>query len=1123
MISGKLRRALFLGAVLGLGFGILTVVPHTAFGQTSNGAVIGEITDPTGSAIVGATVTLTSVDTGTVRTELTNREGTYRIESVLPGTYNISASAPGFQTTVNNGLVVPGTAIIPANLMLKVGQASDKVEVSADNAVLNIENGQLDGTISQMEINSLPIPTLNPYQLALTLPGVTAITPGNGDFSNGVNYNVGGGRPRANNFLIEGQDNNDAGIQGQGLQPGNPEAVKEVVLIQNAYTAEYGHGAGSVSNLIYESGTNEFHGAVWNRLQNSSIDAMDHLDKFNGATSKAKYRENLPGFRIGGPIVRNKLFGFGSYQWDFYRSTANLDVLDLPTANGLATLKALPSTPALANLIAAYGSLTGTINPNNQIAAIHLGPDPITGIDRGAVEMGTVQRNLGADSDSPELDLKGDWIMSAKDTMNLRFIRTRFTAPYDTFNFGGQLPGFDSDQDGTSYNTGIVESHIFNPNLVNEFRVSYGRIGFTFGIPASTLANPLWNKPTVSFPNLNLNGYGLPASVIPQGRFHNTYQLQDTISWTHGKHFIKIGTDLADIRVRDEVPFNYYGTISYYNNTRATRVPVPGGGTTTYTYNALANLIDDFGGQGGGVSQNFGSPIAQPRLFSQNYFVQDTFRPTAPLSIDIGFRYEYNGAPFNATGTPYPAIDPANIACFPLTPGASCNSKQVADGSQWGPRFGVAYSRDLFGNGKAMVIRSGFGVFYDVVFTNIIDNIQATAPNAASPLISSASSSTNTRGAATWYEQFANLNQNPRASNTVNTMPNHLLSPRTMHWNLNLEQELPWDTTLQVGYIGERGTHLYGNTQLNPYVDFNYIGTLRVYPTRGSIVIRDNSGDSEYAGLWSELDHKFNHNFLFRASYTFGRAFDDVSEIFTTNNQSSYQSSTYPTPRGLTDWGPSAYDHRQRLVLSYIWTPATWHTEGGMKVIGNIVNHWAIAGVTQFQTGSSQNVEVGYDVDGNGISNDRPVLGNPKAPLNTYAWDSSWNGDDPGAYYCSGPAFWYGPCTTVPKDSVHWIVPAVSTRPVDTIGRNTTWSKGLQTWDLNIQRSFPIHEKVSLDFRGELLNAFNHGLGGIEDTTLVTAIPTDAYTGDNGTNVFADPAPVNYGHRHARFFVRIQF
>ncbi len=1096
-----------------------------AAAQTSNGSIVGVITDTSGGALVGATVTITSTDTGAVRTTLTNSEGNYRIESVLPGMYDISASAAGFQTTIQKGLQVPGTAIVTASLVLKVGSTSDKVEVSADNAVINTDNGQLSGTIGEEEIHNLPIASLNPYELALTLPGVMNTQVGS--FSNGVNFNVGGGRPRANNFLIEGQDNNDAGIQGQGLQPGNDEAVKQVVIIENAYTAEYGHGAGSVSNLIFKSGTNQWHGSVYERLQNSSLDTVDHNQKYyqtqcllgggtadECATSVALYRENQPGFTIGGPIIHDKLFGFASYQWDFWRSSASLEPLTVPTAAGFATLANFSSNPRVANLIKAYGGLVG-VN-EGLTPAIPLGPDPTTLIDRGTVEMGTVVRNLPAQYDAPEIDLKGDWIVSQKDTLNLRFIRNRFTAPYDVWNAPGQLPGFDSDQDGTAYNTGLVESHVFSPTLVNEARLSYGRIGFTFGLPAGTTSNPLYDQPSVSVSHMT--GYGIPGG-IPQGRFHNTIQIQDTVSWTHGKHFLKIGEDIADIRVRDAIPFNFYGTIGFSDDTKATTV-----GTGTFKYTGLANLIDDFGGPGSTISQNFGSPIARPRLLAQNYFVQDTYRPISTLSIDMGFRYEYGGSPFNTKETPFPALDPSHPECWPLTPGVTCNNKQIADKGGWGPRTGIAWSPTLMGQNKT-VIRAGFGVFYDVLFTNIIDNIQASAPAAASPLITSSSSANGNRGTSAWFERFASLNPVASPKNTSEPIVNHLLSPRTMHWNFNIEQELPWATTFQVGYIGERGTHLFGNTEFNPYVAYYELGTQRRIPSRGRIVLRDNSDDSEYAGLWSELDHKFNHSFLFRASYTLGRAFDSGSEIFTTANQSSFQFSRYPTPRGTTDWGPSEYDHRQRLVLSYIWTPSVWHTEGSMKILGNIANHWAVAGVTQFQSGSTHNIEDGFDVDGDGIGNDRPMLGNPHAPKDTYAVDGSWFGVDG---YCSGPSFWYtgDDCHPVSKDSVHWIIPGYDQYPNPPISRNSAYGPGYQQWDVNVQRSFKLSERFMLDFRGELFNAFNHGQvdtnGYLQNTTLVSGINQDAYN-NIADNTFFSQYPATNGHRHARLFFRVTF
>jgi len=1085
-----------------------------ASAQTSNGTVIGTVTDVSGGVVIGANVSATSLQTGATRTTMTNQQGNFRIESVLPGTYDISVSATGYQTAVHKGLVVPGTSIITANITLNVGKATEVVEVSADNAALNTDNAQLSGTISALEIGNLPIASLSPYELALTLPGVMPAT--QGGMSNGVNFEVGGGRPRANNFLIEGQDNNDAGLAGQGLQPENLEAVGQVKILQDNYTAEFGHGAGSVSNTIFKSGSNEFHGAVWERAENNSLDAIDKQDHFNGVTSQTKYRENIPGFDVGGPIFHNKLFVFGSYQWDYYNSSANLSVLSIPTAAGLTTLKALPANTRLTNLLTAWGSLVGTVNPLNTKPSIPLGPNPATGIDRGTVQVGTIQRNVGDDSKSPEMDLTGDYIVNKKDTLRLHLIRTSYLAPIDT-SVSGQLPGFDTNQNGTAYNAGIVETHVFNQHLVNDARVSYGRIGFIFGLPGSTTSNSLYNQPAVSV--TDVTGYGIPNN-IPQGRFHNTYQLQDTLSWTHGPHFIKVGTDLANIRVRDAIPFLFYGAIAFGNDTSSTPVV---GSTTNFTYRGLANLIDDYGGPStNSVSQNFGSPIARPNLYSQNYFVEDTYRPISTLSIDMGLRYEYAGAPFNTAATPYPGIDETQLACYP-SPTNSCNSREQAVTKSWGPRVGLAYSPEVFGARKS-VIQAGFGVFYDVVFTNIIDNIQATAPAAASPVIYSSTTANSYRGTGSWYEQFANLNKNPLASNSSDPIKNKLLTPMTMHWNLSIQQELPWTTSLQVSYVGERAEHLYGNTYVNPFVN-NWFYSSRVVPTRGSILVRDNSGDSEYSGLWAQLDHKINHNFLLRASYTYAKAMDDGSEIFTFNNQSSYQFSRYPTPRGVTDWGPSAYDHRQRLVLSYTWAPPVWHTEGAMQVLGNMVNRWVIAGVSEFNSGSPMNVEDGYDTDGDGIGNDRPVLGNPKAPMATYAFDDSWySGGPSGGTLCSGPSLWYTylPCETVTQSQVHWIIPAIGTHPAQPVSRNTLFTPGYQEWDMNIARQFKVYEKLLLDVRGEFFNIFNHGEAGISNSTLISGINTDAYS-NNGTNVFDNPAPNISGHRHIRIVVKFSF
>lgn len=1128
----KLLRALILGAMMCAGVVTVTLAPRLASAQTSNGTLTGTVTDPSGAAIVGASVTIQSVETGTTRSALTISNGTYRVESILPGTYTVTVKAAGFAEAVVKNLSIPASVVTSSDVSLKLGGAQDVVQVSADNSNLDTDNAQISGIIGSEEISRLPLNSLSAYETALTLPGVTSAE--QSAFSNGINFSVGGGRPRANNFLIEGQDNNDASIMGQGLQPTNIEAQKEIIVIENDYTAEYGHGAGSVSNLIFKSGTNQFHGSVFERLQNSSIDATDHYDVRNDIP-KSLYRENSFGFSIGGPIVRSKLFFFASYQWDNYRSTANGSTLLVPSAAGLATLEALPtlfpdtSSSRLSNLIEGFGGLVGDpaqLALLGGTTEIPLGIDPAsitaanpTGTDRGNVEVGSAIRSVGTPSNSPELDLKGDYLPTTKDTLSLRYIRTSFETPVDFGNNPGQLPGFDTDQTAAAHNAGIVETHTFNSTLLNEFRASYGRIGVIFALPASTTSDPLFGLPILSVSNLTT--YGIP-DAYPQGRFHDTLQFQDSVSWTHGRHFFKTGFDIADVRARDQIPFNFYGTIGYAD--------VEAG------YSGLANFLDDYAGKGS-IGQNFGSPISRPQLVSQNYFGQDTWKARPDLSIDFGLRYEYNGAPANATTTPYPGIDYSNPSCFPSA-GVTCNDKQRADGAEWGPRFGISYSPAIFGSHKS-VFRGGAGVFYDVLFTNIVGNTQATAPNTASPEIISSPSSSLPRGIASWSTQFSALNKSPLPTNSSEPISDHLLAPETFHWNLGVQQELPGAFTLQASYVGERGEHLYGTTEFNPFVNDSFGDFTRLINSRGRITVRDNSGDSNYNALWAELDHKTGNHLLFRASYTFGRAEDDVSEIFTDSNagQSTYGSASYPVPRKSVDYGLSAYDHRQRLVLSYVWTPPIWHTEGSMKVMGNLANRWSIAGITQFQSGNPENVEVGYDVNGDGVVNDRPVIGNPKASLQTYAFDDSWlTGGPSTGTLCEGSELWYtnDRCHVVTASQVHWIVPPYGgTRPSDTVGRNNLIGPGYQTWDMSIQRSFKLTEHVSLDFTGEFFNIFNHANFSVSKanvpsstgfstlTTLIYGIPYTA--GGYGNPTFAEYAPLYGGYRHSRVFLRVSF
>jgi len=1068
-----------------------------ALAQTPQGTIAGTITDISGAAIPNATVTSVSQQTNDTRTATTNNTGAYRIEAVLPGDYKISATADTFGTTTAPSAHVTSSVVTSVNLVLQPGGSAVSVDISAEAELLRTDSGELSNTLNMQEVQALPISSLNPYALATTLPGVSMVR--TVDLTNGTSFSVNGSRPRDNNFLIEGVDNNDQGLHGQAFQPANTEAVEEVTFLLSSFSAEFGHG-GSVSNLIYRSGGNQFHGAAWDRLFNSSLNATDHADVLAG-NPKNKSRENAFGFRIGGPILKDRAFFFVSTQWDRLRQTANLGVLTLPTDAGYAKLQQYSSNPRIANLLKAYGDLRGT-NPNFA-KTLALGNVPGTQTDRGSVDFAGAQRSLGSQVNGYELVAKVDVNLRPSDKLQMRYIHAPQTTPYDTQNFPDQLPGFDTQLSGSVDNAGLTETHIFSSNLLNELRLSWSRIGFTFDLRPETYANPLAQMPAVSI--AGITGYGIPAGSVPQGRFHNTYQLQDAVSWSRGKHSIKVGFDVADIRIRDQIPFNYYGSISYSDS-------------VTAGYRSLGNYLDDFGGSStnAGANIQFGNPIARPVIWSQNYYAQDTWKMMSNLSMDFGVRYEYNGAPFNELG--YPGFNSTDPACFP------CNVRQQPDKNNIAPRIGFNYSP--IAGGKT-VISGGFGLFYDHVFSNIIANVQGSSPNSATKLILNDQNSS--RGTANWSGVLDRItNRNPLPTDSANVIAAHLLDPENYQWNLRVQQELPAAFVLSVAYVGNRGAHQYATTEFNPL----QAGGPRLFPTRGRIVREDNTNDSMYHAGQVNLEHKMQHGVTVRAAYTYSKNMDTGSEIFTSDNWSTYAERQYPNPRGL-EWGPSAFDNRHVFSLTYLYNPPVWHTDGAKRFAAAVVNHWTIAGITSMYSGAPINVETSdiYDWNGDGIGNDRPMLANPKAPTSSYAvHGTDFFADALEGEYCDGAyAFTTSDdCHPVTLDQVHWVLAPYLTQGND-IRRNARYALFNQQWDMSVQRGFHLGEHHTVDFRAESFNVFNHALTNQPATStqpshfVNSTLTSGILAPGQGTTTFLNYGLTNSGGRQLRFLLKYSF
>lgn len=1056
-------------------------------GQTTFGVISGSVTDSAGAVVAGATVTVQRADGGEPKVAKTGATGDYRVESLIPGTYVVKVSAEHFAQVELSNITVSASVTTPVNVKLSVGTTTEMVTVDASLPQLQTETGQLDAVIPEVQIRDLPIASGNPYALVITLPGVSQ--PDQRDnFTNGFGFSVNGLRPRSNNFLLDGFDNNDYAITGQALQPTNQEAVSTVTVLENAYAPEYGRG-GSVENLTYKSGTNTFHGAAWEQYGGAALDAITAEQQASGLTKSPHQVNNLFGFTIGGPVVKNKLFLFGTDQWtrDIGAETF-ASSLNIPTAQGVATLQQVLAGAATGSVQAnntqiLLNSLDGLVAPSGPNSTlVPLNDEP--GCLGCSVQFDNVTRTNSGRSLSYEWTVRADYTASENDQIFARFTNTYSSLSPDLFANSAALPSQDTFQGGPARNFGVFWSHTFSPSVLNEVRFSQQTIAFNFAPLGSTLANPIANDPSVTFADsfgagvVALGGFSQGGS-FPEGRAHQTYQFQDDVSFVKGKHNIKVGTDLAILLVKDEIILNSVGT-----------AVVTGGGTGC-TFNGtpfpaatgctdLANYIDGFTGTGGtaNIQKQFGNPKVATPTNQQAYYFEDAWRMRPNFTLNYGVRYEYQ--PLDAENVlAYPAVNRNTVLNQPLQTADQVKPYRNA----WGPRLGFAYSphfwQSLFGQDKT-VIRGSAGVFYDAFFTNISTNTAGNSPNTIGGTETPALGQP--RGIPNFLTAIASIAPVVSPTNLVESVEDNLRNPRIYEWNLNVQRELPGKLIGQVAYVGTRGTGLFDNEQLNPGVfsgsPFNPVQ--RVNPNKGSIIVRGNRGDSIYHSLQADLKRNVGRLSL-QASYTWSRLIDNASEVFTNSGGSSFWQNVFD-PR--SDRGPSAFNHTN--VASFTWV---YQLPGPSKgFLSPVFGGWQSAGSIVLQSGAPETLYFGgLDDNGDGQGNDRPSLLTRNAPINASATclqtpscvtglgivDPADLG--PGMFDLLQAFFDPNATSLLPVTASQVRYVAIAGKNGD-VGRNSIDLPGLEQVNLSVFKNFkmPYAEGHQLQIRADFFNAFNH-------------------------------------------------
>jgi len=1043
--------------------------------QTTLGVITGSVMDTSGAVVVGANVSVQRAEGGEPKVATTGPTGDYRVESLTPGTYRVKVTASNFSTTELSNVVVNPSVTTPVNVKLSIGKATETVEVDGSAQQVQTETGQIDAVIPAVQVKDLPIASGNPYALAVTLPGVSQ--PDQRDnFTNGFGFSVNGLRPRDNNFLIDGFDNNDYGITGQALQPTNQEAVASVTVLQNAYSAEYGRGGGSVSNLVFKSGTNAFHGSAWEQYSGAALNAVTAEQQASGLTSPPHVVNNVFGFTFGGPVVKNKVFFFAESQW-----TRNIGVptpppgtLTIPTAAGIATLKSLlPNN----NVQILLNSLGGLVAPRAS-GSVPIADEP--GCVGCSVEFGNFTRSDSTRGLSHEWTGRVDYTATASDNVFVRYTDTYSSLAPDLFANPTSLPPQDTQQGGPARNFGVMWAHTFSPKVLNEFRFSAQTIAFHFDATGKTLANPLAHVPGITFTSSFGGGVtalgGFEQGAFPQGRQHQTYQFQDAIAIVKGTHSMKVGVDLTALLVQDQIPFNSDGLA----------VVGPGGNCTvngvlgSNNCSDLANYIDDFTGLGttASIAKQFGNPRLSTPTSQQAYYFQDSWKIRPTFTLEYGVRYEYQ-PPDAENGLQFPGISRANPFTF------QTRDEVKPYRNAWGPRLGFSYAprfwQSLFGENKT-VIRAGAGVFYDTFFTNISNNTAANSPNSVGATLFG--SSVGGRGIPQMLEGIAAITPLARPTAQQEPVVDNLRNPRIYQWNLNVQRELPGKFIAQAAYVGTRGTGLFDNEQFNPGIfSGSPFGLTRLNPNFGSIIVRANRGDSTYHGLQTEVTRNVRRLSM-RAAYTWSRAIDNASEIFTNTGGSSFWQNLRD-PR--SDRGPSAFNHTN--VAAFTWVYAL--PDPSKPFLNQAFGGWLTSGSIVLQSGAPETLYFGgLDVNGDGQGNDRPSVLNARAPINvspaclnnpTCVTGIAINDPNPADFGSAGlfdleQAFFGingGQVLPVSANQVHYVANAGQN---GNVGRNSIYLPGLEQYNLSVIKRFkiPIREGHQLEFRADFLNAFNH-------------------------------------------------
>ena len=1048
-----------------------------AFSQQITGSIRGTVTDPSGAVVDSATVSARQSETALTRTTTTDHAGAYLLLDLPVGHYQLQVERSGFQTYLQQGITLDVNEAATVSVILKVGTGSDKVEVHADADLIENTVTSLGTVVSERELLDLPLNGRNFTQLGLLQPGVVPLTPGlaeaGGSLRASQAYAVNGQRPESNNFLIDGA-NNFNGVDGGFVLKPPVDAVTEFRILTHNANAEFGNSLGSTTNVITRSGTNQFHGAVWEFFRNDVFDATNFF-----ATETEPLKQNQFGASLGGPVRKDKTFLFG-----FYEGFRN--------HQGETQSSTVPSVAERSGDFSAAcpeGFSFGFCNnpdhqlfniflhkpyPNNQLTDINplsagllsLFPLPNTGTNLfTSTQIVTQNYDQGG--------IRLDHYLTSRDSLNFRYMINDGNQFNPIPTSGASVPGFPVGQDQRSQNFVAQETHTFNPALIGVVRFSYLRNKFLYGertnhtTPASL---GFGYSPSLDVatgpPFIQVNGYTTVGDPItgPRNSYENAFDYSGSLSWVHGRHELKFGAGYQHLQINVLQGIATNGFFVF--------VPFP------VVPNAFASFMF---GQPIFFLQGRGDFDRGIRGNSFNTYAQDTYRVSNRLTLNFGLRYEL---PF-----PYTEIKNRQTLFIPgrqstVVPDAPAGLLYPGDHGVpagliptfkkgFAPRLGFAW--DPTGSAKWLVT-SSYGIFYEPYYTGQGGPLQS--PISAPPFLQTEQLST--PNFADPFNGHPPVNGQFATPLTNLTLDAKLPLPYAQDYDFNVQRSLGPNLLLQVGYVGTKGTKLPRFIEGNPAIYIPGVSTpdnadqRRLYsgctladpPTAckfSSTGLIAGIANSTYNALEASLKKRFSHGLSFLASYTYSKAIDDASSFNMTGSAAkpvAGENDLAQNPFDLAaERGPSLFDARHRFVLSYQWSLPFFLQSGG--VTQTLLGGWQLNGIVTAMSGTPLTVFDSTDVSDQGgapeitgFSANRPdvVSGqNPNSgPRTTSAWLNS-------------AAF----AQVIPN-------PNSPVQQFGNAGRNIGVGPRFSDWDFSIFKNFRVTESKDIQFRAEFFNILNH-------------------------------------------------